>query len=210
LDESAKPTPPARPSSDPRWHQEHYVLKERRFTFGRQYRIFDARDQLVAYCKQKMFKLREDIRFYTDESQQVELFRLQTAKILDWSANFEVIDSATQQRLGVLRRKAWKSLLRDEWHVFDGWEQPWGVLKEDTRGLAFLRRALSFVELEWAIPYEYRLHRDGADESRPLATIRERFQLFGDTYDLKIQPESTVDARVLLGLAVCVDAIEGE
>lgn len=206
-----QPATPVGASTDPRWHQSSYVVKERRFTLGRQYRIFDANGQLVAYCKQKMFKLKEDIRFYADESQKVELFRLAATKVLDWAGNFEVVDSATGHRLGVLRRKAWRSLVRDEWHVFDPWQQPWGVLKEDTGPMAILRRVLGVLGLEGLIPYEYRLHRDGADETRPTALIRERFQLlWGDTYDLSIGPEANVDARVLLGLTICIDAIEGE
>lgn len=201
--------PLAMPSStgsvDPRWHQPQYVVKERHFTLGRQYRIFDGAGQLVAYCKQKLFKLREDVRFYTDESQAHELFRLQTARIIDFNANFMVIDSATERVLGTLRRKGWKSLLRDEWHVLDPVERPWAILREDSGLMALIRRFL----ISW-IPHTYFLYRDANEAGQRLATIKERFQIFGDTYDLHIQPGIGIDARVLLGLTVCIDAMESE
>jgi len=198
-------SPPVGAAADPRWHQPHYVVKERRFTLGRQYRVLDATGQLVAFCKQKMFRLREDVRFYADESQHHELFRLQTQKIIDFNANFVVTESGSERPLGILRRKGWKSLLRDEWHVLDALERPVAVLKEDSGFLALVRRFL----ISW-IPYRYDLHRDGAQSGPRLGTIKERFQLFGDTYDLTIEPDAGIDARLLLGLAVCVDAMEGE
>src|SRR5687768_6453519 len=75
------------------WSGAHFVVPETRLTFGRQYRIGDGQGRLLAFCKQKMFRLREDIRFYTDESLTVELFSMRTAKILDFNMNFQIRDS---------------------------------------------------------------------------------------------------------------------
>lgn len=183
------------------------MVREKRLTLGRQYEVFDASGRLVAFCKQKMFKLREDIRFWADESEQHELFRLQATKIIDFSGNFLVIDSKTNQTLGVLRRKGWKSLFRDEWHLLDPHQRPIGVLREDSSLLAFIRRfVLSFL------PYAYHLRLGPPGQERLVAEIRERFQLWGDTYDVAISdaPTTVLDRRLVLGLAVCVDALEGE
>lgn len=202
-------------AADPRWLQTHYVVQERRFTFGRQYRVLDDRGQLVAYCKQKVFRLREDIRFYTGEDQKVELFRLATAKIIDWNANFSVTDSATGQVLGHLRRKGWKSVLKDEWVVFDGQGQHLGNLHEEGGWKAAARRAgYVFGALGEVFgmffPYKYHLMIGPEGTQREAGTIQERRQFFGDTYDLHRDVNAPVDGRVLIGLTVCVDAIEGE
>lgn len=183
----------------------HYVVKERKFTLGRQYRVFDNSGRLVAYCKQKMFRLREDIRFYADETQQVELFRLQAQKIIDFNASLAVIDSPTGQPIGFLRRRGWKSLLKDEWRVFDAHGNQVGNLHEDSGLMAFLRRFVLRI-----IPHEYDLLVGPEGAQRKAGEIKERFQLFGDTYDLMRDPTAPVDGRILVGLAVCIDAMESQ
>jgi uncharacterized protein YxjI len=199
---------------DPRWRLSQYVVKERNFSFGRQYRILDTQDRLVAYCKQKVFKLREDIRFYADEEQTVELFRLATEKIIDFNASFAVVDSATGARLGHLRRKGWKSLLKDEWLVYSPQGHQVGNLHEDSTGKAVFRRVLLFFGaigglIAWVFPMGYKLLLGPEGSQREGATIKERFQMYGDTYDVAIVPGAPIDARVLIGLTVLTDAVEG-
>lgn len=195
---------------DPRWQQGYYLLKEKRLTLGRKYRILDASGNLVAFCKQKMFKLREDIRFYANEDQKEELFRLQTPKALDFNAAFGVIDSTNNAVLGYLGRKGWRSMLRDTWFVYDAAGQPLATLQEDSAGRALIRR---FVALGALLPYRYDILAASDGGTRKIAEIKERFNLFGDSYDVRLHTppgQGPMDARVLLGLAVCMDAIEGE
>jgi len=193
------------PAPDGRWLLSHYVVKERKFTLGRQYRVFDNAGRLVAYCKQKMFRLREDIRFYADETQQVELFRMQAQKIIDFNASIAVTDSRTGQAIGFLRRRGWKSLFKDEWLVFDHNGNPVGNLHEDSGLMAFLRRFVLRI-----IPHEYDLLVGPPGAQRKAGEIKERFQVIGDTYDLMRDPTAPVDGRILIGLTICIDALEGQ
>lgn len=186
--------------TDPRFQHDHYTVKEKILAIGRKYRVFDPQGELVAFCKQKAFKLREDIRFYAEESMQTELFRLRTAKILDFNANFEVVD-ADGNVLGSLRRKGWSSMVQDRWQVHDAAGTHIGDVVEDNIGMALMRRFVLSI-----IPYHYKI--TGTD-GQPVGTIDERFQLFGDTYDLR-RLSDQIDPRVLIGATVCVDAIEGE
>jgi uncharacterized protein YxjI len=201
-------------AGDDRWQRSAYVVEEKRFTLGRQYRVRDDLGRVVAFCKQKSFKLKEDIRFWTDESRSHELFRLQATKVLDWNGNFVVEDSQTNQVLGFLRRKGWKSMVRDEWHIFDAQERPWGVLQEDSAGMAVVRRAVGLLDVGFfevpGPPYKYYLFRGSPQTGPKVGEIKERFQVFGDTYDLHVDPAVEIDRRVLIGLTVSVDAIEGE
>lgn len=187
--------------ADPRFQHDHYTVKEKILAIGRKYRVFDPQGQLVAFCKQKAFKLREDIRFYADESMQEELFGMRTQKILDFNANFEVVDAAGTV-LGSLRRKGWSSLLQDQWtiHAPDGSQV--ATVMEDSMGMALVRRFILDI-----IPYHYKIT---AADGRALGTIDERFQIFGDTYDLRRDPEGGIDPRLLIAATVCVDAIEEE
>ena len=88
----------------------------------------------------KLAKLREDIRVYSDENKSQEVLSIQARQIIDFSAAYDVVDTAMNQKIGTLRRKGWSSILRDEWQVLDANENQIGVLFEDSMGLALLRR----------------------------------------------------------------------
>jgi hypothetical protein len=46
------------------WDQNQYVIKQKVLTLGRKYFIYDSRGALIGFCKQKMFKMKEDIRIF--------------------------------------------------------------------------------------------------------------------------------------------------
>ncbi len=186
-----------------RFQGRRFTVKERRLTFGRQYRVFDAQGGLLAYVKQKMFKLKEDIVFFADESKQQEVLRLQATKILDFSANLQVTDPQDGP-LGFVRHKGWRSLFRDKWHATDLQGNVLAELSEDSWLGALFRRFGPFGFF-WLHRYELRRLED---HGQSIATIKERFQIFGDTYDVTIHGE--VDPRMVIALAVCVDAFESE
>src|SRR5262245_30515186 len=77
--------------------------------FSPKFYFYDEQGNAIAFCKQKAFKLREDIRVYTDESMSREILLIRARRILDFSSAYDVIDSATQQSVGVLKRRGIKS-----------------------------------------------------------------------------------------------------
>ena len=119
-----------------------YTLKRQVFALTGKLRFYDPQETLVLYVEQKMFRLREDIRVYSDESKSQEVLLIQARSIIDFNAAYDVIDSAYGQRVGTLRRKGWQSMMRDEWEVLDASDQPVGMLFEDSMGQALLRRFL--------------------------------------------------------------------
>src|SRR5215210_7981695 len=65
----------------------------------------------VAYVRQKKLAIKEDIRFYADEGQTQELFRLKARSMLDFGGSrYDVLEG--DQRIGVLSHKFKESLLR--------------------------------------------------------------------------------------------------
>mgnify|MGYP006362763603 FL=1 len=91
-----------------------YTLKRQVFALAGKFRFFAPNGQLVLFSEQKMFKLREDIRVYSDESKTQEILMIKARQIIDFSAAFDVVDSAAGQKIGALRRKGLGSILRDE------------------------------------------------------------------------------------------------
>ena len=96
----------------------------------------------MLYSQQKMFRLREDIRVFSDESQSQELLLIKARSIIDFSAAYDVVDAQSGMAVGVLRRKGLRSIARDEWQVLGAQDQLVGVLQEDGMGLALLRRSV--------------------------------------------------------------------
>ena len=50
--------------------------------------VRDAGGSLVGYVKQKLFKLKEDIRIFADEGQTQLRYTIRADRILDFSANY--------------------------------------------------------------------------------------------------------------------------
>ena len=88
------------------WHQNVYRLRKKVLALTNKYWIEDANGRMLGFSKQKAFKLKEDIRIYTDESMRQELFQIRQQQIIDAWGKFAVIDSATGQVLGYVKRKA--------------------------------------------------------------------------------------------------------
>src|SRR5512146_3013741 len=125
---------------NPAFQHNAYLLKRQVFALTGKFRIYDAAENLLLFSEQKMFRLSEDIRVYGDEDKNREILMIKARQIIDFSAAYDVIDSVSGQKVGALRRKGWKSLLRDEWEVLDVNDTVVGLLFEDSVNLALLRR----------------------------------------------------------------------
>ncbi|HEY6073448.1 MAG TPA: hypothetical protein VIV15_08685, partial [Anaerolineales bacterium] len=181
-----------------------YVLRRQVFALTGKFRFYDPMENLVMFSEQKMFRLREDIRVFTDESKQAEVLMIKARQILDFSAAYDVIDSASGQKVGVLRRKGWKSLVRDEWEVLDAQDQVIGTLFEDSVGLAMLRRLL----LGSLLPQNYDLM---IGTSRA-ADLRQRFNIFRYELDVDLSENISrqLDPRLAIAAGILLAAIEGK
>ncbi|MBM3144789.1 MAG: hypothetical protein FJ010_07425 [Chloroflexi bacterium] len=183
---------------------DKYLLKKQVLALAGKFRVYAPDGQLVLFSQQKMFKLKEDIRIFSDESMTQEVLHIQARQIIDFSAAYDVIDSAYRTRVGVLRRKGLRSLLRDEWEVLDANDQPLGVLQEDSVGYALLRRLL----LGTLLPQNYDLLIGG----QRVADYRQRFRLIGYYLDVDFSFDSArqLDRRLGIAAAILLGTIEGK
>jgi hypothetical protein len=115
--------------------------------FGAEINIVDpVSGQMVGFIEMKAWKLREDIRIYTDRSKTQEILSIRARNIIDFGATYDVYDSATGQALFYLRRKGLKSaFVRDHWDIFTSQDQPYGSVQETSGGLALLRRYIGVI-----------------------------------------------------------------
>ncbi len=181
-----------------------YLVRKQFFKlFGGAFHIYDSNNQLAFYSKMKAFKLREDIRLYTDESMQTEVLTIKARKILDVSSAYDVVDPATNEKIGVLKRKGLKSMIIDEWVIMDVNDQEIGFVKEDSLVLALIRRFL--INL---IPQKYH----GDVNGTPVCTFQQNFNPFimKITLDFTQDTQGLLDRRLGIAAAVLLCAVEGK
>ena len=77
----------------PIWSQNFYRIRKKVLTIWNKYWIEDQQGNILGFSKMKMFKLKEDIRIYTDENMTQELFSIQQQQILDIWGTFAVVDN---------------------------------------------------------------------------------------------------------------------
>ena len=175
-----------------------YLLKRQVLALTGKFRVYDPMGNLVMFSEQKMFRLREDIRVYSDESKSQEVLSIKARQILDFSAAYDVVDTALNQKVGVLRRKGLRSLLRDEWQVLDANDNQIGQLFEDSVGLALLRR---FVLGAW-LPQNYDLTVGGTR----VADLKQNFHLFRYELNLDFSMDISHQLDRRIGIAAGISA----
>ena len=186
---------------------DHFLLR-RKFLkiFGQSFHIYDANDQVCFFAKLKAFKLKEDIRIYADTEQQNELLRIHARSVIDFGATYDIIDSAQDLKLGALRRKGLKSILRDSWLILDVNDEEVGTLTESgSGGLALLRRLGGFGTL--IMPQTFSVDVNG----QQVASFRQRRNPLIAKVDLDFSMDSqqVLDRRMGIAAAILIGAIEG-
>lgn len=187
---------------NPIFQHNHYLLKRQVFALTGKFRFYDPGGSLVMFSEQKMFKLREDIRVYSDEGKTQEVLMIKARQIIDFSAAFDVVDSASGQKIGALRRKGLASILRDEWGILDAGDNIIGKLFEDSLGLALLRRFLTNL-----VPQNY----DITVGTNRAADLKQNFNPFSYQLNLDFSMDITrqLDRRLGIAAGILLAAIEG-
>jgi len=184
-------------------HNE-FLLRRKVFRLiGASFEVFTPDGQLALYVNQKGFKLREDIRAYADKEKTQELLVIRARQIIDFSAAYDVFDPSGAL-IGTMRRKGFKSIIRDEWKVLDVAGNEVAVVKEDSTGLALVRRFLTNL-----IPQSFRFYFHG--DQQPAVEYRQKFNLFVYKLNIQFMPPAVgrLDKRMGLAAAILIAAIEG-
>jgi hypothetical protein len=81
--------------------------------------VTDANGNLVAYVKQKMFKLKEDVTVFEDVQKTLPAFNMKADRIIDFSPRFRFVDQLGQT-VGSVKRQGRKSLWKAHYDILDG------------------------------------------------------------------------------------------
>jgi uncharacterized protein YxjI len=163
------------------------------------------------FVEQKRFKFKEDIRFYEDKSKAVELLRINARQRFDPRARYDVT-AANGEKIGEIQKAFGQSLIRSTYKLYDSGGAETAIARERNLVVALFRRLVGFVPFignfaDWLpIPYHFEFRRDG----QVLGTHTRKAFKIGDTYtiDFSGDPNRTVDRRLILAIAVGMDALQ--
>ena len=164
-----------------------------------------------AFVHQRRFKFKEDIRFYTDESKATELMRIKARQRFDPRARYDVT-AADGRKIGEIQKVFGKSLLRSTYRLYDAAGEEVAIAQERSAAVALIRRLVGFIPYLdnvadfLPIPYHFEFRR-GDDV---IGTHTRQLWKLRDVYRLSMEgdPGHTVDRRLVLAIAVGMDALQ--
>lgn len=154
--------------------------------------------ELLAFAQQKRLAFKEQVTLYTDDTKQQPVLGFKARQVIDLGATYDITD-ADGVAIGLFRKNFAKSLLRSTWII----EQPGlgsATGQERSMWVAVLRRLID--SLSW-LPY----HFDFVIDGKPAFSVVKKWGL-RDRYVVEIH-EPRLDRRIVIAMAVALDALQG-
>jgi len=126
---------------------------------------------------------------------------IKAKQIIDFSAAYDVIDPIHNEKIGSLKRKGFKSLLRDEWIIMNKFDKDIGKIKEDNISLALIRRLLlNFIPQRFI----------GMINNKVVFQFKQHFNPVVFWMDLDFSPDvnNLLDRRIGIAASILLCAIE--
>lgn len=93
--------------------------------------VRDANGTLLAYVRQKLLKLREDVVVFGDAEQTIPLYRIRADRIIDIGANYTITDTAARDMvIGSVRQRGLRTFWRAEYEIERGGQRAFTVREE--------------------------------------------------------------------------------
>ncbi|MDH4388071.1 MAG: hypothetical protein QE269_05050 [Fimbriimonas sp.] len=166
---------------------------------GAEYFVYDEANNLLFLAHQEGFKWKLAIDVYADQAKTQSLMSIRARQIVDFSAAYDIWDNTTNQGIGILQRKGWSSMVRDEWIICDPSGVQVATLIEDSMLLSILRRFADGL-----IPQNYDILING----QRVVDLRQNFNPFN--YHLRCEVQGMIDNRLVLASAILLAAVEGK
>ncbi len=175
-----------------RFAQQRYTIRRPFLTlFGRKFHVYGADGQQVLFVKHKIFSLKDEWSMFSDDSEKTALLRVKARTLMGMNIVTDVVDAATDEKVGAVRNQGLKSLFKDTWEILDDADQPKGKFSEDSNAL--LRRFLPFLLGHW------KLEVGGV----VVAKLDQNFKLFTKEFTLDLSMAAgRVDTRLVLALSM--------
>ncbi|MFT6982406.1 MAG: hypothetical protein ACJAUD_001173 [Crocinitomicaceae bacterium] len=159
----------------------------------------DSTGKTLAYVRQKMFKLKEAVSVYTDDSKSEVLYMIKADRWLDYNANYSFTKGTTDENLGRVGRKGRKSFWRATYEIFDKEGEQEFVITEENPWAKVFDSQLGIIGAYFFNPRYIIKTIDGKDVmrlSKQRSAFGRRFKLDKLSEDVSAEESE----RLLLGL----------
>ncbi|OUS02008.1 hypothetical protein A9Q86_04980 [Flavobacteriales bacterium 33_180_T64] len=167
----------------------------------------DANGKTVAYVRQKMFKLKEDISIYDNESKSNLTHSIRADKWIDFSAAYNFKD-AKGKEIGKIARKGWVSIWKAHYELIDQHQKLQYHIREDNAWVKVLDGILGNIPILGGFTgYLFNPSYTVTDlNNQAVVQLKKEPSFFGRKFKLsKLKPMDNDDAeRIILGFMMMV------
>ncbi len=167
----------------------------------------DASGRSLAYVRQKMFKLKEDIQIYNDESKTKVNYSIKADRWLDFSAAYAFFDE-NEKEFGKIVRKGWRSIWKAEYQIIDQFQKEQYTISEEngwTKVFDSLLGQIPVISMFTGYLFNPSYIVSTPDQ-QPIVRLKKMPSFFGRDFELeKIGTmDSDDDDRIMLGLMMMI------
>lgn len=176
-------------------------------TMANDFTATDSYGNTIAYVRQKMFKLKEDIEIFSDEQKSQVMYRIKADKWLDFSAAYSFSD-ASGKEFGKIARKGWRSIWKTDYEIIDQNDQFQYRVRERNAWVKILDSVLGEIPiLSMFTGYLFNPSYDLKDANdNHIIQLKKKPSFFGRNFEVdKIGSiDNDDDDRIMLGLMMMI------
>ena len=176
-------------------------------TLSNDFTATDASGSVIAFVKQKMFKLKEDIIIYDSQEKTQINYRIKADRWLDFSAAYTFYDE-TGQDFGKIVRKGWRSIWKASYEIIDQYQMPQYNIREENGWVKVMDGLFGEIPVlgiftGYVFNPSYLVN---TMDGRPVVRLKKLPSLFGRKFilDLVGDLDTDDDDRVMLGLMMLI------
>ena len=176
-------------------------------TLSNDFILKDANNITVAYVRQKMLKLIEEVQVFKDETRSETIYTIKANQWLDFSASYAFTDN-NNQNLGRVARKGWASLWKANYDIFDESEIKQLLVREENPWAKVFDSLMSDVPvLNLFTGYFFHpAYGVSRSDGTKIARLRKVQSFFGRRFVIEklAEFEKGEEARIILGLMMMI------
>lgn len=182
-------------------------LKFKIGTLANDFVATDSRGNTIAYVRQKMFKLKENIQIFSDESKSQLNYTIKADRWLDFSAAYAFFDE-NEKVFGKIARKGWRSIWKAKYNIIDENNNPQYSISEENGWIKVMDSLLGEIPiLNIFTGYLFNPSYLVVDTNgKPIVRLKKQASFWGRNFEIEKvgTMDSDDDDRILLGLMMMI------